>query len=181
MAEHSVRALKRSAEPLTEPLSLAEAKLYLRIDGNAEDALVTDMIVAVREAAEDYLHKSLVTQRWTLTYESYVPSHVPLPKGPAQEVVHVKTRDRAGNEAAVGEGVYHLSAAADALHLESSVIGHEVEIAYDCGYGDAEDVPASVRQGMLVHLAALYEDRLGGLQLPAASVSLYKPHRQARL
>lgn len=181
MAEPHTRALKRGAQPLTEPLSLAEAKLYLRIDGDAEDSLVTDLVVAVREAAEEYLHKSLVTQRWTLTYEGYAPDCVPLPKGPVQGIVHVKTRDRAGGETVVDAALYHLSAVEDALHLESTLMAHAVEIAYDCGYGGAEDVPAPVRHGMLVHLAALYEDRLGGVQLPAASVSLYKPHRQARL
>jgi uncharacterized phiE125 gp8 family phage protein len=181
MAETPMRALKRTTQPVTEPLSLAEAKLYLRVDGSEEDSLITDMIVAVREAAEDYLHKSLVTQGWTLTYENYAPACSPLPKGPVQAISHVKTRDRTGAESTVSTTLYHLSAVEDAVHFESTVMAHEVDITYSCGYGDAEDVPVSVKQGMLLHLAALYEDRIGGLSLPAAAVSLYKPHRLVRL
>lgn len=181
MVETASRALKRSAQPLTEPLSLAEAKLYLRVDGSAEDSLITDMIVAVREAAEEYLHKSLITQSWQMTFENYAPGCVALAKGPVQSIASVKTRSQTAVEATVSEELYHLSAVEDALHFESTILAHEVEITYVCGYGDAEDVPASVRQGMLLHLAALYEDRLGGLELPRAAVSLYKPHRMVRL
>lgn len=181
MAENQKRALTRSVAPATEPLSLAEAKLYLRVDGGEEDAVITDMIVAVREAAEEYLCKSLISQSWCLSYAHYVSASVVLPKGPVQEVTQVMTRDRAGNETVINPALYHLFGQVDELHFESAVLGHRVEIVCVAGYGDAEDVPASVKQGMLLHLAALYEDRLGGLTLPPAALSLYKPHRAMRL
>lgn len=181
MTENLAREVKRTVPPATEPLSLAEAKLYLRVDGSAEDSLVTDMIVAVREAAETYLNRSLVTQSWQVAYADYAPAHVPLPKGPVQAITHVKTRNRAGDEATVNSSLYALAVAEDAVEFESVVMGYAVIITYTAGYGDAEDIPASVRQGMLIHLAALYEDRLGGMELPKAALTLYKPHRIARL
>ncbi|MCH2548121.1 MAG: phage head-tail connector protein [Alphaproteobacteria bacterium] len=181
MAETLNYALKRTTQPQAEPLSLAEAKLFLRVDGSAEDGLIMDMMVAVREAAEDYLHKSLVTQNWTMALEGYAPSRVVLPKGPVQSISEVRTRDRNGNEAVVDASLYHLSDVENAIHFESAIIAHEVKVTYVCGYGDAQDVPYAVRQGMLAHLVALYEDRLGGMPLPAATVALYKPHRYVRV
>lgn len=79
------------------------------------------------------------------------------------------------------EELYHLSAMEDAVHFASALLAYEVQITYVCGYGDAEDVPAAVRQGMLLHLATLYDDRMGGMQMPVAAVALYKPHRKVRL
>ena len=181
MADTPSRALIRSTPPATEPLSLAEAKLYLRVDGSDEDTLITDMIAAVREAAEEYLRRSLVTQSWALRYEGYAPARVPLPKGPVREVTEVKAVDRDGNDAPVDTALYHLAPTEDALHFESVVLGHAVEIAYTAGYGDAKDVPVSIKQGMLLHLAALHEDRLGGMALPVAAITLYKPHRVVRV
>jgi uncharacterized phiE125 gp8 family phage protein len=181
MGETISYAVKRSVQPVTEPLSLAEAKLYLRVDGCAEDALIMDMIVAVREAAENYLHKSLMTQSWILVCEKYTPSVIRLPKGPVQSISSVKTRDPNGNESVVGTGLYHLSAIEGAVHVESPILAHEIRITYACGYGDAEDVPSPVRQGMLMHLAALYEDRLGGINLPTSTIAFYRPYRNVRL
>src|SRR5688572_20895804 len=109
MAETLTRALRRTEQPLTEPLNLMEAKLYLHVDGDAENGMILDCISAAREAAEEYLCKSLVTQEWTLTYENYAPGCVPLPRGPVQSVVTVKTRDRTGAETVMDNQLYYLA------------------------------------------------------------------------
>lgn len=179
MVENPTRALSRVLAPESEPISLAEAKLFLRVDGSDEDELIATLISAVREAAEEYLRKSLADQRWKLTYEDYAPVVTPLPRGPVLSVVSVTRRSQSGAETAVSGEVYHLSARVDALHFETAILSHEVEIVYETGYGE-EEIPASIRQGMLVHLAALYEDRQGAEGMPAATLSLYKPHREVR-
>ena len=181
MADTHSHLLERRVEPGSEPLSLAEAKLFLRVDGSSEDSLITDMIAAVREAAEEYLRKSLITQSWAVTYDDYAPACTPLPKGPVQSVESVKSLTRAGTETTVDSDIYHLNAARDRLHFDSIVMGHEVEIVYEAGYGDANDVPGAIRQGMLGHLAALYDNRIEGIKIPASSIELYKPHRQVRI
>lgn len=38
--------------PTAEPVSLVEAKLHLRVDFNDDDALITSLITAARQAAE---------------------------------------------------------------------------------------------------------------------------------
>ena len=44
------RLLLRVAAPASEPLTLAETKLYLRVDHTAEDTLMNNLITAAREA-----------------------------------------------------------------------------------------------------------------------------------
>ena len=48
--------------PVEEPLTLAEAKTYLRVTSSTEDALITALIVAARTAVERYLGVALLTQ-----------------------------------------------------------------------------------------------------------------------
>lgn len=181
MTDSPARGLVRVAQPAAEPLNVEEAKLFLRVDGEAEDGLIGDMIVAVREIAEEYLQKSLMTQSWQMTLEGYAPSVIRLPRGPVQAITSVTAVDRLGSATTISDAIYHLGGARDTLHCESSVLGHEVRIVYVAGYGDAEDVPAAIRQGLRIHLAALYDDRLGGAEIPDAARALYHPYRIVRL
>ncbi|MEQ1790660.1 MAG: head-tail connector protein, partial [Rickettsiales bacterium] len=68
MSNNRERLLERISAPATEPITLAEAKLYLRVDSSSEDNLITDLIVAARMSAEAWLKNSLISQSWKLVY-----------------------------------------------------------------------------------------------------------------
>lgn len=50
--------------PAYEPLSLTEAKLFLKIDATADDPLISSMIRVSREYAEKFTQTALVQQTW---------------------------------------------------------------------------------------------------------------------
>lgn len=56
--------------PGVEPLTLAEAKAWIRVTNNAEDALITDLITAARMHFESVTGISCITQQWQLQYSS---------------------------------------------------------------------------------------------------------------
>lgn len=64
--------LNRTSSPATEPITLAEAKLHLRVDFD-DDALITSLAIAAREVIESRLGQSLITQTWELILD-YFPS-----------------------------------------------------------------------------------------------------------
>ncbi len=156
--------LERTADPVTESVSLTEAKDYLRVDGSDDDSLITDMIVAAREFAEEYLAKSLITQSWKLAFDETAPACTRLPMGPVQSVTSVKLIAEDDSETIIDTSLYGLNAAKDTLVFDEVSIGHQVEIVYVTGYGNnASDVPAGIRQGILRHIAHLYEHRMTSL------------------
>jgi uncharacterized phiE125 gp8 family phage protein len=57
----------------TEPVSLAEAKLHLRVDASAtdEDALIGALITAARQMAEGELQRTLVSTLWELRTDGF--------------------------------------------------------------------------------------------------------------
>lgn len=167
--------------PSVEPVTLNEVKLALRIDNNDEDGLLINMIRAAREAAENYLRRSLITQTWQLQYDSCVPNRVALPKGPVQSIESVKIIDSDWNETTMSDAAYYLNAGKEILVFEVSPIGMIIQIRYVTGYGEMENVPQQIKQGMLNHIANMYEDRVGGGTLTEVIKSQYAPFKLFRL
>ena len=176
------RRLVRLSPPASEPLSVEETKLFLRVDGTGEDAVIARMIAAAREAAEAYLRVALVSQHWQLAFDGYAPVCVALPYSPVQRVSAVRVLDAAGQASTVDAAAYHVNAANTQLVFDQQVSGHRVEIDYVAGYGDAAaDVPAAIRQGLLHHVAAMFEEREAAADLPRAAERLYVPYREVRV
>lgn len=59
--------------PGAEPLTLAEAKLWLRVDQSSEDTLITDLISAARLHFEAITGICCISQQWKVTF-SQTPS-----------------------------------------------------------------------------------------------------------
>ena len=57
-------AVKQTTSPSEEPVSLAEQKLYSRIDGSDEDTLIPVLIKAATKKCEDYIRGGFITRKW---------------------------------------------------------------------------------------------------------------------
>ena len=176
------RLLTQVAAPAVEPLTLAETKTYLRVDTADEDTLITQLIATARRAAEQYLRRSLITQQWKLAYDDYLPCDVPLPMGPVQSIVRVTTVTIGGSSTDISTSLYALNAAKTRLLLEQYIAEHQVEIVYQAGFGAAgTNVPEPIRQGMLAHIAEIYDGRSRAQGAPQAAIALYHPYREVTL
>ena len=68
--------------PTQEPVSLAEARLHLRVDFSDDDALIMALIRSARLAAETITGRQLVTARWKYILDSFPgPSLMGVPAG----------------------------------------------------------------------------------------------------
>jgi hypothetical protein len=152
------------AGPGEEPVSLAEAKAFARIDGSDEDALVSALIAAARLHVESLTGRALVTQTWRLVLKCVSGLLVPLPVVPAIALVGAP-------EGAVLQG--------DAVLLASRV--DELTIDYTAGYGDAADVPQDLKQAVLTLVAYWYEHRDSVTTAPVGFDRLVANYRRVRL
>ena len=152
------------AGPGEEPVSLAEAKAFARIDGGDEDALVSALVAAARLHVESLTGRALVTQTWRLVLKCVSGLVVPLPVVPAMALVDAP-------EGAVLQG--------DSVLLASRV--DELTVDYTAGYGDAEDVPQDLRQAVLTLVAYWYEHRDSVTMAPVGFERLVAGYRRVRL
>ena len=155
--------------PALEPVSLAEAKLHLRVDGADEDALITSLIVAARRQAEHELGRALITQTWELTLDEFPAADIQLPMLSTLGIESVKYLDADGIEQTVAPADYALDAAttpgwvllaADASWPGTYAGANAVKVRFTAGYGPAAaDVPANVVAYIKLQIGALYKHR----------------------
>ncbi|MBS1348321.1 MAG: hypothetical protein HP052_02455 [Firmicutes bacterium] len=156
------------AEPTTEPVTLAEVKLFLRLlpDDTSEDDFISGLIAAAREYCENFTGRALATQTIMLYLDS-IPSEVEVPMPPLQSVdkIEVIDADKAGHEliadtdymidsGEISSIIFTASAQEVAAHLYPI---NPVQITCTVGY-DA-DIPVGIKQAMLLLVAHWYENR----------------------
>lgn len=182
-----MRSLRLIIPPATEPATLGEAKLHLRVDGTEEDNLIAALITAARQKAEDYTRRAFITQTWELALDSACGVlHLPRPPVQAVETITVDgVAAAAENYALVSPDVLHIKVPLYAANPGGVVI------RYRAGYGDTSaDVPQSIRQAILMLLAHMYEAREGqapqveyeaqagaGADMPPTVAALLRPYR----
>lgn len=100
--------------PAVEPISLAEAKEYIRVDGSDEDSIISNLIAAARQNTELYTRCAFVSQTWRMFIDIFPASmsntwwdgvrdgaacefnsdgSIEVPLAPLQSVIHIKTYD----------------------------------------------------------------------------------------
>lgn len=75
------RSLKRLTDPAVEPISVADAKLHLRVEHDADDAIIARCIQAAREWVEEYIDATLIHTQWQMTIDMF-PWQIELPRPP---------------------------------------------------------------------------------------------------
>ena len=88
--------IKDLSPPATEPLDLAYAKTFLRVDHDVEDALISDMITAARMHIEKMIAASLITRRQVYTTAALSDSGLYINHGPVETVHAVRAIDGKG-------------------------------------------------------------------------------------
>ncbi len=161
--------------PAGEPLTLDEAKLHLRVEHDLEDALIGRLIRAAREAAEEATSRTLLPTSWRLSLERW-----PAPQSfdgrwfreiriedALLTIDAVSYRDVEGVVRVLDPSLYEVDEGPPGRIRP--VLGAccpcvrpglaAVEVVYTAGYASAADVPASLKDWMLLHIGAHYENR----------------------
>ena len=68
--------LFRTVAPAAEPVTLAEAKAYLRLQHDSEDALLAGLVRAAREEVERATGIALIDQHWRMTLDDWPDSAI---------------------------------------------------------------------------------------------------------
>lgn len=154
--------------PAAEPVTLATAKLHLRVTTTSDDALITALISSAREECENEIRRALISQTWEKYLDKF-PAGIELFYPPFISLTSVTyidenqaTQTLAGTEYTVDdkqEPAWIVPAYGKSWPTTLAVI-NAVTIKFVCGYGAADtDVPKAIKNWLLLRIADLYINR----------------------
>lgn len=155
------------SEPATEPVTLAQVKLHSRISHSEDDTWLTMAIVVARQYIEKTCELSLITQTRRTTFAGFHKPWLTLAYGPTVSISEIQYYDQTNN-------VQTLATYQAALESNPCLIVpaagqpwpstmpnriDAVKVTYVAGYGAAADVPAALKQGILLLVDFWYSNR----------------------
>ncbi len=171
--------------PSMKPVLLDEAKDYLRVYGDQEDASIAGFIAAAAETV--FRHSSIVLINRDLS-ATVVPTdarQVSLPFRPVSEVLSVSEVMSDGSRNSLNSGDFRLQAGLfPRLHLRR-ISQHPLEVTMTAGFGtDWNAVPTDIQQAVLMIVSHFYTkrgDASGSALRECGATALLAPYREARL
>jgi uncharacterized phiE125 gp8 family phage protein len=150
---------------------LADAKLHLRVDGTADNDLITAQIVAAREYVENYTNRQLITATWGLNLEEF-PTEITLTPNKVLTVSSIQYYDEDDVFQTLSTDVYEFYRSNGVGRIREAYGEswpaiypggvNRIIVNFTAGYGAAgTDVPAPIIAAMKLIIADLYEDRRG--------------------
>lgn len=155
-----------SVQPATEPVSLDDARLQCRVDGNAYDGELTLYIKSARSHVEGISGTKLITQTVVMRCTEF-DDLVKLPTAPIQSISSIGYVDGAGNAQTLDASVYqgHLYGLDPAILLKANQSWPSIQerslitVTATAGYGAASDVPAVVLDAVRMSIAQRFRGR----------------------
>ena len=178
--------------PAIEPLSLAEAKAFLRVETGDDDDVISALIAGSRIHVEAQTRRALITQSWRLSFDAWPrDGRLTVLPAPLQALAATRVYDFDNNAQALDTAAFVLDRGASALIFAPWAlpapgrVAAGIELDVTTGFGDAAiDVPEPLRQAIRLLVAHWYENRglVGsGAVLPQTVAALLAPYRMLSL
>ncbi len=146
---------------VSEPVTLAVAKLHARITDSSEDSAILGYITTAREWVERHTGHILMQRYFMRTYHRFTRSYLELSHQPVIDVTAFSYFDADGVSQNITDytettGLYPYRLHPDAIPSRENNSG--ITVTYLAGYNQGEE-PAVLIQAMLILIAGMYDNR----------------------
>jgi len=168
--------IKTITAPTAEPITLAEAKLHLKVDIDDDDDLIEGLITSARQYAESVTRRAIASATYELVlddFPGFSDEEIVLPRPPLESVSSIKYTDYEGTETEWDSSNYVVYEDEPAVIIPAYTEYYPdftpypkgaVKIRYVAGYkSGATDpnliLPQPIKQAMLLIITDMYENR----------------------
>lgn len=189
--------LKQISPPSVEPISLEKARLHLRLDtsgsppSHPDDSLVTALISAVRENAENYTGLKIAYATYEMRADNFEDLEINLETWPIVSITSVSYVDSSDESQTLSGSDYTLDTFTRPGRLKPTgdffPEAKEVTIRFMAGFTDGQSpnpypIPKTIESAMLLMLGNLYDNRESvsnnqSYERPMSATYLLNPYR----
>lgn len=201
--------LKLKTPPEQEPISLQEAKAYLRVDASVDENVILHLLKASRQAIEAHINRCLIEQTWlfelnagyasAIADDHYIEANrskgrggIELPRSPFIKLTKAPTYFDGQHKSEIKNYRLDTVGPVARIHFGHAFLNSKgvIQIEFQAGYGGSpESVPDTLKQAILMLTAAAYENRTGSANdnsaypifMNEAVIRLIAPYRVIRL
>ena len=153
--------------PTSEPLTRAEAKAYLRVDGTDEDTLIDSLIVSAREFVETEIWRPLMSQTivYWMDFDDITTGVFNINKAPIQSITSVQYYDSSNNLQTLSATNYEYDLFSNPCRFKLINVPscydkmNTMKITFVAGYSSAANVPSKIKQAMYLLIGSWFENR----------------------
>lgn len=151
-----------------EIIDLKEVKNYIRITNDNDDELLRSMINSAIQIAENFTNLTLMNKVVEVQISDANILHLPFT--PIKEITNIIIDEK--------------EISLDQAYIKDNIItltnhkATKLKVNYTAGYEDKDKIPAPIIQGIMLHVASMYDAR-GTDMMPNASVlQMYQLYRR---
>ena len=181
-----------SVAPDTDPITLAEARLFLKIRAavTTDDALITELITTATQDGESYTNRNFVTRTWQGFFTGVQLSNceptpfIELRRSPLIAVSEVAIMESGSYVATTDYKLKEKSSFSRLLFYNQLATAdaetpYPLRVTFTAGYGNFAVVPEKIKTAIKEHVNFLYENRgdvqaEGKERIPGQVTALYK-------
>lgn len=168
--------LKRTVAPEAPPVSLSEARLWLRLDGDAEDLLIDQLLTDATDYIEgpDGIGLAMAEQTWTYSLDAF-PSEIRIPLGPVLAVSSITYVDTDGAQQTLDPAEYQVDTSGRTARIRPaygrswpSTRGdmNAVVVTFTAGF---DQVPGDLKRALFLLVGHWYVNREAVVTGPSAA------------
>ena len=158
------------AGPSVEPVTLAQAKVFVRVDDTVEDGFISTLVTAARLHIEGTTGRAMISQSWRVVCDDWPPDRaIILPVAPLISITAINVYENDGTPTSLSLAQFQpeTKTAPARIFVPASISGvpamrehNGIEIDYVAGFGPAgDDVPGDLRQALLSLVGYWFEHR----------------------
>ena len=151
-----IHSLKRIKKPQALPVTLQEAKIFLKIDNDLEDNLLLNMIGSAVDSFEDYTAVALMPQHWSVIYKKINNVVIELPIKPVIAIKSISQMNLDLEEKQIAKYKF----LRDTVFLPYLPVAEFIKIDFQAGHVDeTQAIEEDIKLAILEHVSFCYVNR----------------------